>query len=101
MISVGLFGPYEYKTKSKQKYFLHVKEKGKVKLYYFSKDSVGALSGIPSGFEVIEDSKSGLPFMKKKAGGGLLGGVGGKAKSTKSEKQESAPAEKPVENQTT
>jgi hypothetical protein len=72
---MGLFGPYQYKTKSGQKFFLHVKEKGKTRLYYFSKDSVGALNGLPRGFEVIENPQSGLPFLKKKAGGGILPGA--------------------------
>ena len=66
---MGLFGPYVYKTKTGQKFWLHVKEKGKAKLFYFSKDSVGALNGLPRGYEVFEDSNSSLPFLKKKAGG--------------------------------
>ena len=63
---MGLFGPFEYKTRNtKQKFFLHVKEKGKVRLYYFSKDPVGALPGIPHGFEIIENPRTNLPFLKK------------------------------------
>jgi hypothetical protein len=69
---MGLFGPYVYKTKSGQKFFLHMKEKGKTRLYYFSKESVGALNSLPRGYEVMENTASGLPFMKKKTIGGLF-----------------------------
>ena len=79
---MGLFWPYEYKTKSGQKFYLHVKEKGKVKLYYFSKESAAALNGLPRGFEVIENEKSGLPFVKKRTGAGMFSSLSGKQKET-------------------
>jgi hypothetical protein len=88
---MSLFGPFVYKTKSGQKFYLHMKEKGKVTLYYFSKDMVGALNSLPKGYEVTENPKVSLPFLKKKAGGGLFGG--GKKKDEKNPKQESTPAE--------
>ncbi len=66
---MGLFGPYVYKTKKGEKYWLHVKEKGKAKIYYFSKDPSGALFSLPAGYEVVENPKTGLPFLRKKTGG--------------------------------
>ena len=62
---MGIFGPSFYKTKKKDKYWLHVKEKGKIRLFYFSKDPVGAVD-IPKNYGVIENEKTGLPFLKKK-----------------------------------
>ena len=64
---MGLFGPFVYKSKKNkdEKYFLHVKERGKGKLYYFSKDSAGALPGIPKGFEISDNPRTNLPFLKK------------------------------------
>jgi hypothetical protein len=70
---MGLFGPFVHKSKTGQKFYLHVKEKGRARLYYFSKDSVGALNGLPPGFEVIENPRTGFPFLKRKTGGGLFG----------------------------
>jgi len=69
---MGLFGPFVYKSKNGQKYWLHLKERGKAKLYYFSKDPTGALSSVPKGYEVVENPKTGLPFLKKKTSGGLF-----------------------------
>jgi len=67
---MGLFGPFVYKSKKKNKNFwLHVKIRGKTRLYYFSNNPKDALGSLPRGFEVMEDSKSGLPFLKKKTGG--------------------------------
>lgn len=69
---MGLFGPFVYKAKSGQKYYLHMKMKGKVRLYYFSKDPTGALFSVPTGYEVVENPKTGLPFLRKKIGGGIF-----------------------------
>ena len=65
---MGLFGPYEHKRRGNKKdlFYLHSKQKGKVTLYYFSKNPVAALGSIPKGFEVLENRKSGLPYLKKK-----------------------------------
>ena len=68
-----------------------MKERGKSRLYYFSKQPVGALNSIPKGFEVSENKKTGMPFLKKKEGGGLFGGFGrgrSKEKKTKETKPE-------------
>ena len=64
--SMGLFGPYVYRTKTGEQFWLHVKEKGKTKLYYFSKDPAGALSSIPKEYEIVKNEKTPLPFLKKK-----------------------------------
>ena len=64
---MGLFGPYVYKTKDGKQFWLHVKAKGKVNLYYFSKDPAGALSSVPHGYEVIHNERTRLPFLKKLA----------------------------------
>jgi hypothetical protein len=66
---MGLFGPYVYKNKHGQKFWLHMKERGKAKLYYFSKDPIGALNNLPRGYEVVENPITGVPFLKKKSGG--------------------------------
>jgi hypothetical protein len=55
-----------------------MKERGKVKLYYFSKDPVGALNDLPRGYEVVENPVTGMPFLKKKEGGSLFGLFGKK-----------------------
>jgi hypothetical protein len=54
---MGMFGPFVFRSKSGkgEKFFLHVKEHGKTRLYYFSKDPVGALPGIPRGYEIVEN----------------------------------------------
>ena len=65
---MGFFGPYEFKTKTGKKFFLHVKDVGKTKFYYFSKDQTGALGGIPAGYEVGTSEHSELPFLRKKGG---------------------------------
>jgi hypothetical protein len=66
---MGLFGPFEYKSKKTGvKFYLHEKDVGKVRLYYFSKDPVGAMGGMPGGFEVVENQMQGVPFLKKIAG---------------------------------
>jgi len=75
---MGLFSPYVYKNKHGQKFWLHMKERGKVKLYYFSKDPVGALNDLPRGYEVVENPVTGMPFLKKKEGGSLFGLFGKK-----------------------
>ncbi len=71
---MGFFGPYVYVSKkNKKKYYLHMKQKGKRVLYYFSEDPEGALFDLPPGYEVVESPKTGLPFLKKSEFGGFLG----------------------------
>ena len=62
---MGLFGSYTYKAKNKEKWWLHVKERGKVKLYYFSKNPDAALPGIPRGYELSTNLMTGLPLLRK------------------------------------
>jgi hypothetical protein len=83
---MGLFGPYVYITKKGKgrKFYLHMKIKGKVKLYYFSKEPADALGALPNGFEVIENERSDLPFLKKKES----------KKKEKPKEQEQKPAQK-------
>jgi hypothetical protein len=83
---MGLFGPFVYKSKKRKKNFwLHMTMRGKTKLYFFSEDPKNAINGVPSGFEVFEDPKSGLPFLRKKTGG-FLGGLG-RTKTSKKKKE--------------
>lgn len=64
---MGFFGPYVYKSKkNKEKFWLHEKERGKTKLYFFSKNPLGALDSIPKGYEVLENARTGMPLLKKK-----------------------------------
>ena len=82
---MGLFGTFVYKSKKRKKNFwLHMRIRGKSKLYYFSEDPKEAIGSMPSGFEVFEDPKSGLPFLKRKGGGFL----GRKKKVKKEEKKQ-------------
>ena len=52
-----------------------MKVKGNSTIYFFSKDPSGSINDIPKGYEVYEEPKTGLPFLKKKSGG-FLGGFG-------------------------
>ncbi len=60
--------------KSGKTYYLHVrvnkrKDGKETKLYFFAgtiKDE-GACDALPEGYEVIENSTTGLPFLKRKA----------------------------------
>lgn len=71
---MGIFGgPFVYTNKKNDKYWLHKKERGKRKLYYFTKDPIEAISSLPKGYEVVESTSSGLPFLKKKEGDWLSG----------------------------
>lgn len=85
---MGLFSPYAYKNKNGEKFYLHMKEKGKVKLYFFSKEPDGALNSLPGGFKVIENEKSSLPFLKKKESLGLF------TKKKEEKQQKEQPAQK-------
>jgi hypothetical protein len=91
---MGLFGPYIFKNKKGKKFWLHMKVKGKSRIYYFSKDPKGAINSIPKGYEAMEEPKTGLPFLRKKAGG-FLGIFSGKGKVKKDEKPQKQVGEKP------
>jgi hypothetical protein len=63
---MGLFGPFVYKSKNGQKFWLHMKVRGNSKIFYFSKDPSGAIFTLPHGYEVVENPKTGMPFLRKK-----------------------------------
>ncbi|MEM5853614.1 MAG: hypothetical protein QXG39_00725 [Candidatus Aenigmatarchaeota archaeon] len=64
---MGLFGPFVYKSKKTgEKFWLHMMVKGKARIYYFSKDPTNALFDLPPGYEVVENPKTGMPFLRKK-----------------------------------
>lgn len=90
--SMGLFSPYIYKNKKGKKFWLHMKKRGKGTLYFFSSKPEGALNGLPKGFTVVENEKTGMPFLKKKEGG-ILGSLFGKKKPKEGEKTEESKTE--------
>jgi hypothetical protein len=95
---MGLFTPYIYTNKKGKKFWLHSKQRGKAILYYFSKNPTGALKNLPSGFEVVENPSTGMPFLKKKEGKGFFDKLFGFPKIKKEESKESEkPEEKKVE----
>jgi len=56
--------------KSSKTYYLHIRETpradGKVtKLFYFSGSAEGAAPTCPDGYIVVENERTGLPFLKK------------------------------------
>jgi hypothetical protein len=61
-----------YSVKSKKngiEYFLHAQpaKNGTTKLFYFSKEvKDGAQNELPEGYEISENSVTGLPILKKK-----------------------------------
>jgi len=75
---MGIFGPYVYKAKNGKKYYLHMKTRGRAIIYYFSTDPADALWDLPPGYEVVENPKTGLPFLKKKEFSGFGFGIFGK-----------------------
>lgn len=69
---MGLFSLFTYKSKNGKKYWLHMKERNNVKLYYLSKNPVGALQNLPKGYMVIENPKTHMPMLKKGKSAGFL-----------------------------
>jgi len=58
---------YEYINARGQKYFLHTKiGTNENRLYFFSKKPEDSID-MPEGYEVVENKKTGLPLLKKKA----------------------------------
>lgn len=57
---------FSYKNGRGVTYYLHEKQMPKVTLRFFSKVPEGAIP-LPSGYDVMENPKTGLPFIKKKA----------------------------------
>lgn len=52
---------YEHLNSKGQKYYLHAKGK----LFFFSKKQEGGI-GLPEGFQVVENQRTGLPMLKRK-----------------------------------
>lgn len=71
---MGLLGPYSYENEKGETFWLHKDEKGNRTIYYFSKNPEGALPSRPSGYKVVENEKSGMPFLKR-GRGGLIGDI--------------------------
>jgi hypothetical protein len=71
---MGLFSPFVYENKNGKKFWLHAVKKGKMMLYFFSKDPRASIKSLPKGYAVVENPTTGFPFLKKKAGG-MLGGL--------------------------
>ncbi|HXI18899.1 MAG TPA: hypothetical protein VNM48_21245 [Chloroflexota bacterium] len=63
--------PYSYKNSKGQTYILHGKEvtlQGgrKQKIHYFAREAKPeALDAVPAGYNVIENPRTGLPFLKR------------------------------------
>lgn len=62
---------YQYTNSKGQTYNLHMKDvtlKGgrNQRIYYFARDvRAGAIDEVPAGYKVIENSRTGLPILKK------------------------------------
>lgn len=69
----GLGGTMAFSTKSKktgETYFLHSKEvtlRGgrKQTIYYFAREEKANATDMPDGYTVMENSRTGLPMLKK------------------------------------
>jgi len=64
---------YSVKSKKSGKtYYLHLREQKRkdgnvTKLYYFAGEvKDGAVDALPDGYQVIENERTGLPFLKRK-----------------------------------
>jgi hypothetical protein len=68
---MGLFSPYVYKRKDGTKFYLHMKIRRGVTLYYFSKEAKDALYTLPPGHQVVENPRTGMPYLKTVQGGGF------------------------------
>ena len=53
---------YEHTNSKGQKYFLH----SKGRLFFFSKNAEGAIDLPSNDFEIIENTKTGLPMVRRK-----------------------------------
>jgi len=52
---------FEYTSSKRIKYYLH--QKGH--LFFFSKNSEGALDSLPTGFQIKENPRTRVPIVKK------------------------------------
>lgn len=62
---------YQHTNSKGVTYYLHARQAGKNgtgKIYFFAKEiKEGAVDDLPEGFEVVENEKTGLPILKRKA----------------------------------
>ena len=64
--------PYQRRNSRGQTYYLHRREATlaggrKQTIYFFAREvKPGAIDELPSGYEVMENSRTGLPLLKKK-----------------------------------
>jgi hypothetical protein len=68
---MGLLSPYVYKRKDGTKFYLHMKIRHKTSLFYFSKEQKDALFNLPPGHRVLENPRTGMPYLKKAEAGGF------------------------------
>lgn len=60
-----IFGGYSYKNSKGEVWYLHMtRGRNGVPIYYFSRDPVDAVP-LPSGYVVVENPRTGVPFLKK------------------------------------
>ncbi|KKS65535.1 hypothetical protein A3A14_03425 [Candidatus Daviesbacteria bacterium RIFCSPLOWO2_01_FULL_43_38] len=63
---------YQHTNSKGQNYYLHSKDvrlrSGRnQRIYYFAREiKLGAMDGLPEGYMVIENKRTGLPILKKK-----------------------------------
>lgn len=64
---------YQYTNKKRQQYFLHKREvilrgSGKMQTIYFFSKTVGngAMNALPDGYLIVENTRTGLPVLKRK-----------------------------------
>lgn len=64
--------PYSYTNKKGQQYYLHGKEvtlQGgrKQRIHYFAREPKEgeAMDNVPDGYEVVENERTGLPFVRR------------------------------------
>ena len=68
--------PYSHKNSKGQTYYLHGRDvtlQGgrKQRIHYFGREvKEGALDSIPPGHEVVENPRTGLPFLKRSGAAG-------------------------------
>jgi hypothetical protein len=67
--------PYRYTNRKGQTYYLHgksvtLKNDRQQRIYYFAKEPKAgqALDSVPAGHEVIENQRTGLPFLRRRGG---------------------------------
>ncbi len=57
--------PFKHKSSNGTEYFLHqAKGRGGIVLYYFSKEVSGGIPK-PAGYEIVENLRTGHPFLRK------------------------------------